>query len=42
MQTMSIGSKGKMSAEQKSVGSKGDKGQGNKLMQAKKKHEGKK
>ena len=35
---MNLGNKGKMSAQQKSVGVKGDKGQGNKLMEAKKKN----
>lgn len=36
VQTLSIGAKGKMSAEEKVIGEKGEKGQGNKLVEAKK------
>ena len=36
---MSLNSKGKMSKEQKQIGEKGQKGQGQNLVQAKKRHD---
>ena len=36
VQSLSLSAKGKMSAEEKVIGEKGEKGQGNKLVEAKK------
>jgi hypothetical protein len=39
---MSLGSKGQMSEEEKTIGEKGEKGQGNKLVEAKKRQDARK